>query len=133
MIELRLPSVLQSIRAIEPAVSGLPGWGELSEQIRHNVVLSTTELVTNAIIHGNRSQQDRLVVVEVEIKTSEIVIVVADEGAGFDLAAIADPTDAEHRERLSGRGLYIVRNLVHSLTVDRAADSCRVTIIIRLS
>lgn len=133
MLTLRLPTVIASIRAIQPALSGLPGWELMSAGQQHNVVLVATELVTNAIIHGNKGQADRSVMLNVDIGNEEIVIVVVDEGSGFDLAAIADPTTEDNRELLSGRGLWVVRSLVETITVDCADDQCRVTITMRLS
>lgn len=133
MLTLRLPTVIASIRAIQPALSGLPGWMNMSEVKQHDVVLVATELVTNAIIHGNKGQAERSVMLNVDIGNEEIVIVVVDEGSGFDLAAIADPTTEDNRELLSGRGLWVVRSLVETITVDYADDQCRVTITMRLS
>ena len=131
MIHLHLPSILQSIRAIEPAFSGLPVWSRLSAARRHDVVLATTELVSNAIIHGNRLERDRIVGVFVEDKNVEIVIVVEDEGQGFDPESVADPLDPERREQLGGRGLHVVRALVDQLTFEHVAGRHRVTITIQ--
>ncbi|MFM8770814.1 MAG: ATP-binding protein [Candidatus Kapaibacterium sp.] len=133
MLTLRLPTVVHSIRAIQPALSGLPGWMNMSAGKQHDVVLVATELVTNAIIHGNKGQAERTVMLNVDIGNEEIVIVVVDEGSGFDPAAIADPTTESNRELPSGRGLWVVRNLVETLTVDCADNQCRVTITMRLS
>lgn len=128
MLTLRLPTMVASIRALGPALSGLPGWELMSAGKKHDVLLATTELVTNAIVHGNKLNPDCSVLVTAEINNGEIVIVVADQGSGFDLAAIADPTEQSHRERSSGRGLFVVRNLADQVIVDRSAESCRVTI-----
>ena len=133
MLTLRLPSILQSIRAIQPAFSGLPGWMNISAVKQHDAVLVATELVTNAIIHGNMGQAERTVMLNVDIVNEEIVIVVADEGSGFDLTAIADPTTEANRQLPSGRGLWVVRSLVETIIVDCADDQCRVTITMRLS
>jgi serine/threonine-protein kinase RsbW len=133
MLTLRLPSILQSIRAIQPALSGLPGWMNIPAVKQHDAVLVASELVTNAIIHGNMGQADRTVMLNVDIVNEEIVIVVTDEGSGFDLAAIANPTAEANRELSSGRGLWVVRSLVETIIVDCADDQCRVTITIRLS
>lgn len=128
MLTLRLPTLITSIRAIEPALSGLPEWPLLTGSMQHNVVLATTELVTNAIMHGNRGQAQRLVHVSVELGTDEIVIVVADEGEGFDATLIPDPTSDERREREGGRGLHTVRRLVDAISFERTESGHSVTI-----
>lgn len=129
MLTLRLPSLVASIRALGPALSGLPGWELMSAGKQHDVLLATTELVTNAIVHGNQSDSSRSVLVTAEINTEEIVIVVADQGPGFDPDTLADPTQVAAREKPSGRGLFVVRQLADRVTVDRSDQSCRVTII----
>jgi len=131
MLTLRLPTMVASIRAIQPALSGLPGWEQLSDVRQHDVVLATTELVTNAVVHGNQSDPSRSVLVTAEINTEEIVIVVADQGTGFDLETLVDPTQADARENPGGRGLFVVRKLADRVTVDRSDELCRVTIIFR--
>lgn len=128
MLTLRLPTMVASIRAIQPALSGLPGWEHMSAGKQHDVVLATTELVTNAIVHGNRSDQSRSVLVTAEINTEEIVIVVADQGTGFVLESLPDPTQGAFREMPGGRGLHVVQQLADRVTIDSSDESCRVTI-----
>lgn len=108
-------------------MSGLPLWQRLTPGRRHDLVLATIELVSNAIIHGNRLESGRMVEVFVEDKNVEIVIVVEDEGQGFDPESIADPLDPERRELLGGRGLHVVRSLVDQLTFEHVAGRHRVT------
>ncbi len=128
MLTLRLPTLIASVRAIGPAFSGLPDWSLLPSTMQHNVVLATTELVTNAIFHGNRQEAQRLVHVSVELGTDEIVIVVTDEGQGFDVSSIADPTSDALRELEGGRGLHTVRTLADALTFEHTESGHSVTI-----
>lgn len=128
MLTLRLPTLIASIRAIEPALSGLPDWPQLTGSMQHNVVLATTELVTNAIIHGNRGEAHRSVHVSVELGTDEIIIVVTDEGQGFDVESVPDPTSPALREREGGRGLHTVQRLADALTFEHTESGHSVTI-----
>ncbi|MBU3699925.1 MAG: ATP-binding protein [Candidatus Kapabacteria bacterium] len=128
MLHLRLPSVLQSIRALEPSVSGLPEWGGLSESKRHDVLLCMMEIVTNAITHGNGLDTGRMVDVSIDITLSEIVIVVADQGGGFDAASLPDPTSEGRRDLDGGRGIHTVRTLADDVTFSRSESGHFVTI-----
>lgn len=128
MLTLRLPNVVDSIRAIGPAVSGLAEWAQLTPQRQHDVVLATIEIVMNAIVHGNRREPQRSVLMSIEFTSDEIVIVVTDEGQGFDVASVPDPTRADLREREGGRGLHTVRSLADALTFEHTQSGHSVTI-----
>lgn len=128
MLRLQLPTILQSIRAIEPSISGLPQWAQLDATKRHDILICIIELVTNAIVHGNRREPDRMVDVSIEFTLSEIVIVVADQGGGFDVASLPDPTSEGRRELDGGRGIHTVRTLADNVTFTRTESGHFVTI-----
>ncbi len=55
---------------------------------------------------------DRRVHVKAVFSPDEVVLVVRDEGPGFDLACIPDPTDLSWLERPHGRGILLMRTFV---------------------
>jgi serine/threonine-protein kinase RsbW len=128
MLTLRLPNVVASIRAIGPAVSGLAEWSQLTPQRQHDVVLATIEVVMNAIVHGNRREPQRSVLLSAEFTSDEIVIVVTDEGQGFDVESVPDPTSPALRESEGGRGLHTVYSLADALTFKHTESGHSVTI-----
>jgi len=104
-------------------------------QIRVSVALR--EALVNAIQHGNlevgselrgtddaayhrlleeRRHQDpyrqRKVHVTARHSRTQAVYVVRDEGPGFDRSVLADPTDPANLEKVSGRGLFLIRNFM---------------------
>jgi CheY-like chemotaxis protein len=52
--------------------------------------------------------RDRRVRFRCRISREELRCVILDEGPGFDPKSVPDPTDTEHLERISGRGLYLI-------------------------
>jgi CheY-like chemotaxis protein len=56
--------------------------------------------------------RDRRVRVSAELAPDEARFVVADEGPGFDVAALPDPTDPANLERPSGRGVLFMRTFM---------------------
>ena len=44
----------------------------------------------------------------VEKSRDSLTLVVRDEGDGFDISSVPDPTDPENLLRASGRGLYLM-------------------------
>ncbi len=106
-----------------------------SDLIRVGTAL--TEALANAIDHGNldldssirsRSTQeyralgdersrippycDRRVHVTVRMTLTDATFVVRDEGRGFDVASLPDPTDPQNLTRASGRGVMLIRTFM---------------------
>jgi serine/threonine-protein kinase RsbW len=73
------------------------------------VKLGLEEAISNAIKHGNRRDPTTCVRIRYRVTADRVVAEVADEGAGFDPAAVPDPRAVEYRERPGGRGLFLMR------------------------
>ena len=71
--------------------------------------IAVREVVNNAIIHGNRLDRQKKVIVSIARTTNQITIAVWDQGKGFDLASLPDPQSPEALLRGSGRGIYLAR------------------------
>jgi serine/threonine-protein kinase RsbW len=71
--------------------------------------LAVREIVNNAIIHGNRLDGQKKVIVRIARTTNQITITVWDQGKGFDLDSLPDPHSPEVLLRRSGRGIYFAR------------------------
>jgi serine/threonine-protein kinase RsbW len=70
------------------------------------------EALANAIIHGNHENPGKHVHVRCRCEPSEISIAVKDEGRGFDVSKIADPTAPENTGSDHGRGIYLMKALM---------------------
>lgn len=77
--------------------------------------MAVREAVINAIRHGNRELPGRRVEVEVDHGAEEVVVRVADQGSGFDLEQVPDPTAPENLLKPSGRGILLMRRFVDSV------------------
>jgi serine/threonine-protein kinase RsbW len=73
------------------------------------LLLAITEASTNAIIHGNKSDESKLVTIDVDKEDGQLVIRVKDQGKGFNPALIPDPTETDNLLKDSGRGIYLMR------------------------
>ncbi|MBL7815147.1 MAG: ATP-binding protein [Saprospiraceae bacterium] len=81
-----------------------------------NVLISLTEAVNNAIIHGNKQDENKMVEVLTATRNGKLAITVKDEGKGFDYSNLPDPTCAERIRECGGRGVFLMRQL---------SDRCR--------
>ena len=78
------------------------------------IALSIREAVNNAILYGNK--QDPSKTVEIEMEAGEeggtAMIRIWDEGEGFDIGNLPDPTKEENLLRPHGRGIFLIRQFV---------------------
>jgi serine/threonine-protein kinase RsbW len=97
-------------------------------RVRFNLRVALAEVLGNAIAYGNREDPRRVVRVRVEVRRDTVRVHVTDEGAGFDPAAVPDPTLPERLEREDGRGLYVVRRLVDEVAFNDKGNSVCLTL-----
>ena len=84
----------------------------IEEEKFHKLLVAVSELVLNAIVHGNKESSVKKVKVTAEYDNEKMIVKVLDEGFGFDINQIPDPTSSENVHKESGRGLYIVKQLI---------------------
>ncbi len=71
--------------------------------------LAMEEAVSNAFKHGNKNDPDKNVHVRFRVSSEAVEIEIEDEGPGFDISAVPDPTQPENIEIPSGRGIVLMR------------------------
>ncbi len=122
---------------------------------RHSVTrvgIALEEALLNAIYHGNlevssklkengdgpfhalaRERRDqapysaRRVRVVARVTPAKATFVITDEGPGFDVASLPDPTDPEFLERPSGRGLLLMRSFMDDVRYNATGNCCTLT------
>ncbi|MBN2215750.1 MAG: ATP-binding protein [Pirellulales bacterium] len=77
-----------------------------------SVHLALEEALVNAIRHGNALDAAKTVHVWCRMSDDLVRIEVTDQGNGFDPARLPDPTDHEHRDIPSGRGVLLMRRFM---------------------
>ncbi|MBD3347762.1 MAG: hypothetical protein GF400_01030 [Candidatus Eisenbacteria bacterium] len=115
---LVLPSVLSELEKVDGLALECAKEAGLPEQEAMMVAIAVIEAVTNAIVHGNRFSPDRSVVVEYGCEPGCVRFTVHDEGEGFDLSCVWDPTSPDRQMECSGRGIYIMREVMDSVEFD---------------
>ena len=121
-IELEIPSDVRYIeRVVELVTRHCEELSYTQRQCTLNVPVALTEALSNAILRGNGEDAEKHVRVRASMDERVLVMEVGDEGGGFDLdACTGDPTLPENLSREDGRGLFIMRRLMHR--VERFMD-----------
>jgi serine/threonine-protein kinase RsbW len=111
-LECSLPS---DVTAISPFVDKLmlllSNCGYVSERAS-DVEIALREALANAIIHGNHEDVRKHVHVTCECVPDEVSIAVKDEGSGFDIRNVPDPTAPENIGSAHGRGIHVMKALM---------------------
>jgi len=108
---LQLPSKQESITLLENLIEEIADKHQISEDTFANMMTCLSEAANNAIVHGNKLDENKKVIVNADIEGRRIVWTVTDEGDGFDYNVLPDPTAPENLENLTGRGVFIIKHL----------------------
>ena len=111
MYTLQLPSKQESITLLENLIEEIADKHNISEDTFANMMTTLSEATINAIVHGNKLDASKKVIINAEIENRRIIWTVTDEGEGFDYNNLADPTAPENVENLTGRGVFIMKHL----------------------
>lgn len=108
---LRLSSEAKSIAKVELFVTKLVRRYRLNDDQYGNILISLTEAVNNAIIHGNCEDSNKKVSISLREAKDKLAIQVSDEGCGFDYKQVPDPTKEENICKCGGRGVFLMQHL----------------------
>jgi CheY-like chemotaxis protein len=150
------PSLLSSLVShLQQLVRDMNLFNE-GERLRIGVALE--EALLNAAYHGNlevssklreidhsafyelarqRMQMppyaERRIFVDVEICPEQVEYVIRDEGPGFDLRTLPNPTDPENLDRPCGRGLLLMRTFMDRIDYNDCGNQVTMTKQIRVA
>lgn len=110
-IKISIPSIIDNIKIIESFIDNAREKYAINEDIYGNIMISVTECVTNAIVHGNKLDGKKKVDLELHLDDNHVQFIIKDEGTGFDYEHLVDPTAPENLEKSGGRGIFIMKHL----------------------
>lgn len=114
-IMLKLSSDIRNIALVESFVERAVEQYQIAPDIYGNILITLTEAVNNAIIHGNSNDESKTVQIQLRRKNNCLAVRVTDEGEGFDLTAVPDPTAPENLLQVGGRGVFLMQQLSDSV------------------
>jgi serine/threonine-protein kinase RsbW len=84
------------------------------------IELALREAIANAIVHGNQEDPYKRVYVWCRCTTDgDVWVTVQDEGEGFDVETVPNPTAPENLFRGSGRGIYLMKTLMDQVRFEQ--------------
>jgi serine/threonine-protein kinase RsbW len=126
VFRLTLRSIPRSIRRVESYLNRIGAVIHLDEIQMHKVMVSLTEAVNNAIIHGNKSNPEKRVMVRCEVHPGWLLFIVEDQGRGFQVEHVKNPLKEDNLLRESGRGIFLMRTLMDKVEFELTASGTQV-------
>jgi serine/threonine-protein kinase RsbW len=108
---ITLTSDPNNITQVEHLVNQLSTQYQLNSDKRDSLLISLTEAVSNAIIHGNKQDRSKVVCIRYGQVTDGLSIRVSDQGGGFNYNNLPDPTCPERICECGGRGVFLMNQL----------------------
>ena len=123
-VRIQIHSNFEMLDLVQIASDHIGQMAGLDEDSVHWISVAVRESVINAIKHGNREHPDKLVTVEFTFAPpadpGELIVRVVDEGEGFEPEEVADPLAPENLLKSSGRGIFLIRNFMDDVRLQRA-------------
>ncbi len=114
-VHLAIASRAENVELVQIAVEASLAQLDVPEDDSHWIGIAVREAVANAIKHGNREDPGKKVEVDFGLEGDEVVVSVADEGEGFDVARLPDPLSPENLLRPNGRGIFFMRRFMDDI------------------
>jgi len=122
LFTLQLPSKMESLHALENLIEMMANKYEIPDDTFANMMTCLNEVFINAIVHGNKLDADKKVIINAEVDGRRVTWTVTDEGPGFDYNKLPDPTSLENLEKEAGRGVFIVKQLADQCIFNTAGN-----------
>ena len=111
IIDKVIPSDLRlvddSVAETVTLIKRVAGWDDVE-----NIDLALHEALANAMIHGNGCDSSKSVRVSVALEENRgLLVVVKDEGSGFEPSQLANPLAGPNLLASHGRGIFLISSL----------------------
>lgn len=125
-----IESKLSELRAIEKVTHEICQTCGLSVDQQENISIAVTEAVGNAIVHGNKYDPSKKVMIDYHITDRDIEISIEDEGEGFNPETVPDPLHPDNLMKENGRGIFILTELMDDVQYDMSGPGTKIKLIL---
>ena len=115
----KIASKIENLRKVEKLVDDLSSEYKINSDIYGNILIAALEATNNAILHGNKLDENKDVRILIAKEGNLLKIRIEDQGEGFDYNNVPDPTAPENIENVNGRGIFLMEKLSDKLVFSR--------------
>ncbi len=125
--EVSIPSDAAAGHAVQERILGLIESVPFDDRDVFGIRLALEEAIVNAIKHGNGMDPDKAVRIWCRVTQENVRVEIEDEGEGFTVEEVPDPTADENLERPCGRGIMLMRAFMTEISFNSRGN--RVTLV----
>jgi serine/threonine-protein kinase RsbW len=126
--ELKIPSALMNLSQIEKFVEEICDQHYLNDSYFGNILVTIEEAVKNSIIHGNKNDINKKVIITYHSSSRGLTFRIEDEGEGFDYSSIPDLLECDESVAAKiGKGIFLIRALADNIFYNDAGNSIEIT------
>jgi len=104
---------------------------KLPDEDYRRLMIAVTEILINAIVHGNKENHKKKVRISVEYNDAQMKVIINDEGKGFEIETLPDPTLDEYLLDVHGRGIFIAKSMVDEFEYKLSAQGSEFILIVK--
>lgn len=119
---LVIKSDIAELKKVEDFIINIFNENNLELKYFNKIYLCVSEAVLNSIKHGNKNDLKKNVVIKIDFNTEQFKIQVEDEGDGFDINKIKDPTNRRNLKNEEGRGIFIISKLSEQIEYNKKGN-----------
>lgn len=128
-LQFNLPSRKNLMEEVAGTIADFAQWHGFPEKlVAMNIPLTVDELFLNAVIHGNKENENRKVSIKVTIDDNKITISIADQGEGFNWERVLNRNTPADLENEGGRGIFLVKHYVDNIQYNDVGNEVSVEI-----
>ena len=124
---IKIPSDMSNLYRAEQLVDKIAEGLDIRDELYGNISVCIVEAVSNAIQHGNNYDVTKIVLLKYEYSEGVLKFVVEDEGVGFNLNTVPDPTLPENVENIKGRGIFLIKHLSDKINFDNQGSKLSIS------
>ena len=114
--EIKLPSRIESVDQAAIEADEFAKSRGFGDDFVSAIDLAIRESVANAVKHGNKFDESKLVEVTFADSPEGFEVVVRDHGSGFAVDDIPDPTNPENLLKANGRGILFMNSFMDEVS-----------------
>jgi serine/threonine-protein kinase RsbW len=130
LFEFECKSDPKEIAKVEPFLQKINKATKMDDGTFYRLLVAGTEAINNGILHGNKSDPTKSVRVVCTYDRRKLVFCVKDEGKGFKPEEVPDPLEEKNLLKTSGRGIFLMRSLMDSVSFTVRGDGTEVQLVI---
>ena len=126
-----IPSSLNYLREVDEFVEEKLQEQGINPSLVADIAISVTEVVTNAVCHGNKNDPHKKVFISLKIDKDQVTVKIVDQGGGFDPRHLVNPLDEKNLLKEAGRGVFIVKSLMDEVKFEVVPNNGTTVVLVK--